>query len=72
MSVKSKALILNLIVFGVLFVLFRIGIGMLLPLPYLPLLLGSAVLASFCSPKFISKSNTLWVKYPWKKEPKKC
>ena len=72
MFVKSKALMLNLIVFGVLFVLFRVGIGMLLPLPYLPLLLGSAVLASFCSPKFIAKGNTLWVKYPWKKEPKKC
>ena len=72
MSVKSKALLLNLIVFAALFVLFRVGIGMLMPLPYLPLLLGSAVLASFCAPKFIAKGDVLWIKYPWKKTPKKC
>jgi len=42
MNVKTKALTLNLVAFGVLFVLFRIGIGILIPLPYLPLLLGSA------------------------------
>ncbi|CAI8291357.1 MAG: Uncharacterised protein [Bacteroidota bacterium] len=72
MSVKSKALLLNLVVFAALFVLFRVGIGMLMPLPYLPLLLGSAVLASFCAPKFIAKGDALWVKYPWKKTPKKC
>jgi len=71
MNVKTKALVLNLITFGVLFVLFRIGIGLLMPLPYLPLLLGSAVLASFCSPKFLTKGEKLWVKYPWKKAPKK-
>ncbi|CAI8161682.1 MAG: Uncharacterised protein [Bacteroidota bacterium] len=71
MSVKSKALLLNLVVFSVLFLLFRVGIGMLMPLPYLPLLLGSAVLTSFCAPKFIAKDDTLWVKYPWKKVPKK-
>lgn len=72
MHVKTKALILNLVVFGVLFVFFRIGIGVLLPLPYLPLLLGSAVLASFSAPKFLVKGEELWVKYPWKKAPKKC
>ena len=72
MSVKTKALMLNIVVFAVLFVLFRVGIGMLMPLPYLPLLLGSAVLASFCSPKFLTKDEELWVKYPWKKAPKKC
>ncbi|CAI8249583.1 MAG: Uncharacterised protein [Flavobacteriales bacterium] len=72
MRVKSKALILNLIVFGVLFVIFRAGIGTLIPLPYLPLLLGSAVLASFCSPKFLAKGEELWVKLPWKKTPIKC
>ena len=72
MPVKSKGLVLNLIVFGVLFVLFRTGIGLLMPLPYLPLLLGSAVLASFCAPKFLAKGEELWVKYPWSKTPKKC
>jgi len=72
MNAKSKALSLNLVIFGVLFVLFRVGIGVLMPLPYLPLLLGSAVLSSFCDPKFLAKGEELWVKYPWKKEPKKC
>ena len=72
MNVKSKALILNLVMFGVLFVLFRVGIGMLMPLPYLPLLLGSALLASFCAPKFLVKGEELWVKLPWKKALKKC
>lgn len=72
MAVKSKALILNLIAFGVLFVIFKIGIAMLIPLAYLPLLLGSAVLASFCAPKFVVKNEELWVKYPWKKGLKKC
>mgnify|MGYP001472519911 CR=1 FL=1 len=72
MHAKSKALTLNLVVFGVLFVLFRLGIGTLIPLPYLPLLLGSAVLASFFSPKYIAKGEELWVKYPWRKAPKKC
>lgn len=71
MNAKSKTLGLNLLTFGFLFVFFRIGIGVLLPLPYLPLLLGSAVLASFASPKFIAKGEDIWVKYPWKKDPKK-
>jgi len=72
MSAKNKALFFNLLTFGILFIFFRIGIGVLLPLPYLPLLLGAAVLASFCSPKFLVKEGELWVKYPWKKTPKKC
>lgn len=67
MSLKSKALVFNLISFGVLFILFRVGIGIILPLPYLPLLIGSAVLASFSSPKFLEKDNALYIKLPWKK-----
>ena len=59
MNAKSKALRLNLVIFGVLFVLFRVGIGVLMPLPYLPLLLGSAVLASFGAPKFLAKGEEL-------------
>tara|TARA_B110000444_G_C18447883_1_gene414291 strand:- start:20 stop:238 length:219 start_codon:yes stop_codon:yes gene_type:complete len=67
MSLKSKALLFNLISFGVLFILFRVGIGVLIPLPYLPLLIGSSVLASFLAPKFLVKENTLWIKIPLKK-----
>lgn len=70
MQVKTKVFLLNLIAFGVLFVNFRMGIGLLMPLPYLPLLLGSAVLASFVSPKFFEMDGKIWVKYPWKKDPK--
>lgn len=71
MNIKTKALLLNLFFFGLLFVFFRVGIGYLMPLPYLPLLLGAAVLASFCAPKFLVKKNKIWIKYPWKKDPKK-
>ena len=71
MSLKSKALLFNLISFGALFILFRVGIGVLIPLPYLPLLIGSSVLASFLAPKFLVKENTLWIKIPLKKASRK-
>ena len=71
MSLKSKALLFNLISFGVLFILFRVGIGVLIPLPYLPLLIGSSVLASFLAPKFLVKENALWIKIPLQKAARK-
>lgn len=71
MQVKTKAFLLNLFAFGIFFIFFRTCIGLIMPLPYLPLLLGSAVLASFCAPKFLVKKNEIWVKYPWNKDPKK-
>ncbi len=71
MKATTKALVFNLLTFGVLFVFFRFSIGFIMPLPYIPLLLGSAVLASFCAPKFLVKKNQLFVKFPWKKQPKK-
>lgn len=69
MRKTTVAFILNLFCFALLFLLFRIGIGSLLPLSHLPLLLGSAVLASFVAPKFFVKENALWVKLFWRKAP---
>ncbi len=70
MTKKNKTLFLNIICFAFVFLAFRIGIGSLLPLPHLPLVVGSAVLASFITPKFLIKDKKIWVKYPWKKQPK--
>ena len=69
MSKSTTAFLLNLISFGILFVFFRLFIGHLLPLSHLPLLLGSAILASFVSPKFFVKNKSLWVKIFWRKSP---
>jgi hypothetical protein len=71
MSKSTIAFILNLFCFGGLFLVFRLFIGSLLPLSHLPLLLGSAVLATFVSPKFLFKNQTLWVKFFWSKQPYK-
>ena len=75
MKKKSIAFLLNLICFGVLFVVFRYGVGSILPLPYLPLLIGSAVLASFLAPKFMvqnqNESEVSVVKIPFVKSVKK-
>ena len=69
MNKSTIAFWLNLFCFAILFLLFRIGIGSLLPLSHVPLLLGSAVLASFASPKFLVKNHVLWVKLFWRKSP---
>lgn len=71
MKATIKALLLNLLCFGVLFFFFRFGINALMPLPYIPLLLVAAVLASVIAPKFLVKQKQLFVKFPWKKQPKK-
>ncbi|MFD0860948.1 hypothetical protein ACFQ1M_01905 [Sungkyunkwania multivorans] len=52
MKPQVKATLLNLLCAGILFVIFMYGIGSLLALPYIPLLFGSAVLASILTPKF--------------------
>ena len=75
MKKQQLALLFNLLCFGALFVFFRYGIGSLLPLSYLPLVLGSAVLASFLAPKFlVHKENgeqIMVVKLPFVKSVKK-
>ncbi|MDG1760483.1 MAG: hypothetical protein P8L72_02520 [Flavobacteriaceae bacterium] len=75
MKKQYIALLLNFICFGILFVIFRYGVGTLLPLSYLPLLLGSAVLASFLAPKFVvhkeNGTERIVVKIPFVKSVKK-
>lgn len=69
-SKQQLTLVLNLMCFGILFVIFRYGLGTLFPLSYLPLVLGSAVLASFLAPKFIVRKKDgiekIVVKIPFK------
>lgn len=71
MKKKQLALVFNFLCFVILFAFFRYGVGSLLPLSYLPLLLGSAVLASFFAPKFVAQKENgverLMVKIPFKK-----
>ena len=75
MKKTQLALLLNLVCFGVLFVVFRYGVGTLLPLSYLPLVIGSAVLASFLAPKFmvhhLNGVERIVVKIPFLKSVKK-
>jgi hypothetical protein len=71
MRKSTISFVLNLFCFGGLFLLFRLFIGSLLPLSHLPLLLGSAVIATFVAPKFFVKNQVLWVKFFWRKQPYK-
>jgi hypothetical protein len=71
MRVTTKAFILNLVCFAVLFFFFRF-ILLLLDLPYLLAMLLAAILASLGAPKFMVKKEVMWVKFPWRKMPYKC
>jgi hypothetical protein len=71
MRATTKAFILNLLCFAVLFLFFRY-ILLLLGLSYLLAMLMAAVLASLSAPKFLPKKEELWVKLPWRKVPYKC
>ncbi len=75
MKKSTQALLFNFICFGLLFLFFRYVVGGLIPLPYLPLVLGSAVLASFVAPKFLVKQENdrevLYIKFPFLKSAKK-
>jgi len=70
MNVKTKALVLNLICFGFLFVLIKTIIGTLIPMSYIPLIAFSALLASVFSPKFLVEKGKLFIKIPLIKEPR--
>ena len=70
MNVKTKALVLNLICFGFLFVVIKIIIGTLIPMSYIPLIAFSALLASVFSPKFLVEKGKLYIKIPLVKEPR--
>ncbi|MDA9351628.1 hypothetical protein N9Q85_01405 [Flavobacteriaceae bacterium] len=70
MNIKTKALVLNLICFGFLFVLIKTIIGTLIPMSYIPLIAFSALLASVFSPKFLVEKGKLFIKIPLIKEPR--
>ena len=70
MNIKTKALVLNLICFGFLFVLIKTIIGTLIPMSYIPLIAFSALLASMFSPKFLVEKGKLFIKIPLIKEPR--
>jgi len=70
MNIKTKALVLNLICFGFLFVLIKTIIGTLIPMSYIPLIAFSALLASVFSPKFLVEKGKLYIKIPLVKEPR--
>jgi len=71
MSKRNKAFILNFICFAVLFIFFRYLITVFFSLPYLPLLVGAALFASFFTPKFIINKNQIYIKFPFVKKLKK-
>ena len=70
MNVKTKALLFNLICFGLLFVLIKTIIGILIPMPYIPLIAFSALIASVFSSKFLVEKGKLYIKIPFAKEPR--
>ena len=72
MHAKTKAFLLNLLCFAVLFVLYRFFLLLLVCFTYLLVMLMSAILASLCALLFLVKKEVLWVKFPWRKSPYKC
>jgi len=72
MRTKTKAFLLNLLCFAVLFVLYRFVLLLTIDFPYLLVMLMAAILASLSAPKFLVKKEVLWMKLPWRKAPYKC
>ena len=68
MNNNTKALLGNLLSFGSLFLMYRLGLGALLKLSSVALILISGIAASILSPKFLVHKNKLYLKFPWKKE----
>ena len=72
MRTKTKAFLLNLLCFAVLFVLYRFVLLLTTDFPYLLVMLMVAILASLSAPKFLVKKEVLWMKLPWRKAPYRC
>ncbi len=74
MKPKTKALLLNLLCFAILFLAIRYTVTEFISPPYIPLVVGSAVLASFLTPKFgvvkTDKGEQIAVKWFGYKSPK--
>lgn len=58
MHAKTKAFLLNLLCFAVLFVLYRFVLLLLMGLPFLLVMLMAAILASLSAPKFLVKKKS--------------
>lgn len=69
MKKETRALILNFISFGGLFLFFKTAIGTVIPMSYIPLIAFSALLTSIFSPKFLVHKEKLFMKIPLRKEP---
>ena len=70
MNKPTKALVGNLLSFGSLFIFCRIGLDSLFNMPTVVLFLIAGIVASLFSPKFLVHKNRLYLKYPWKKDPR--
>ena len=70
MNKPTKALVGNLLSFGSLFIFCRIGLDSLFDMPTVVLFLIAGIVASLFSPKFLVHKNRLYLKYPWKKDPR--
>ena len=66
---ETKALLLNFLFFGGIFLLVKNLIGTYLPMSYVPLIAFSAVLTSVFSPKFLVNKGKLFMKIPLRKTP---
>ena len=69
MKKETKALLLNFLFFGGIFLLVKNLIGSYLPMSYVPLIAFSAVLTSVFSPKFLVNNGKLFMKIPLRKTP---
>lgn len=67
---STKALLGNAIMFGSFFLVFRYGLTFLFDVGPLVVVFFSGVAASLLSPKFLVHKNRLYLKYPWKKNPR--
>jgi hypothetical protein len=70
MNIKTKALLFNLICFGILFLTIKTTIGSFISISYISLVVFSALLASIFSPKFLVEKGKLFVKIPLINKPR--
>lgn len=71
MSVKTKAVLFNLVCFIILYFSFRFLIGSIFEMSRFILSLLAAIWASILTPKFLVKDGILWIKLPFISKPKK-
>ena len=69
MKKETLALLFNFIFFGGFFLLFKNGIGSLIPMSYVPLVALSALFTGILSPKFLVNKGKLYMKLPFIKKP---